>query len=66
MKTYVHKALQVGELIVAAFDEAARYSADPREVSLLATRAVTHILRGTQRILSPASLPTSCTQTSVC
>lgn len=40
---------RVGDLIVAAFDEAARFSTDPVEVSQLATRAVTHILERTRR-----------------
>jgi hypothetical protein len=35
---------RVGDLIVAAYDEAAQYSTDPAEVSRLATRAVIHIL----------------------
>ena len=37
-------AVQLGDLVVAAFDEAARHSADPREVSRLATRAIKHLL----------------------
>jgi len=36
---------QLGELVVAAFDGAARYSRDPLEVARLATRAVIHMLR---------------------
>ena len=46
---------RLGDLIVAAFDEAAHFSADPVEVSKLATRAVTHILERTRRS-SAASL----------
>ena len=40
-----HKTAEIGELVVAAFDRAARYSTDPDEVSRLATTAVMHILR---------------------
>jgi hypothetical protein len=36
---------ELGELVAAAFDEAARYSNDPQEVSRLATYAITHLLR---------------------
>lgn len=37
--------VRIGQLVVAAFDEAARLSADPGEVAFLATRAVTRVLR---------------------
>jgi hypothetical protein len=40
MKTTV----EFGDLIQAVFDEAARHSTDPREVSLLATQAVAQLL----------------------
>ena len=36
---------QLGDLIAAAFDEAAGYTSDPKQVSSLATRAVLHMLR---------------------
>jgi hypothetical protein len=43
--TGVHASeARVGDLIVAAYDEAARYATDPAEVSRLATRTVIHIL----------------------
>ena len=64
MRTNVHKTAQFGDLVVAAFDMAAQYSADPREVSRLATRAVLHMLRRTQRTLLPLLLPTTCTKAS--
>ena len=32
MRTQVHKTAQLGELVAAVFDRAARYSTDPREV----------------------------------
>jgi hypothetical protein len=58
MTTDVHKTTQLGELVVAVFDEAARYSADSREVSRLATRAVSRIVRRSRRELcQPARVP---------
>jgi hypothetical protein len=44
MTTNVHKTALLGELVVAAFDGAARYSTDPKEVSRLAAAAVMHVL----------------------
>jgi hypothetical protein len=41
---------QFGELIAAAFDEAARFSKDPKEVSRLATQAVQHLMQGARRL----------------
>jgi hypothetical protein len=38
-------SVQLGELVAAAFDDAAQYSSDPREVSRLATETVAHLLR---------------------
>jgi hypothetical protein len=48
MRTHVHHSAQLGELVVAAFDEAAHYSTDPRQVSRLATQAVGDMLRRAQ------------------
>jgi hypothetical protein len=45
MREKVRKTAELGELIVAAFDIAAQYSADHREISHLATRAVMEIVR---------------------
>ena len=45
MRTNVYKTAEIGDLVVAAFDKAAQYSTDPREVSRLATRAVMRMLR---------------------
>ena len=45
MKVRVHRMVQFGELVAAAFDEAAMCSTDPREVSRLATMTVMHMLR---------------------
>jgi hypothetical protein len=52
------KTTRLGELITAVFDEAARHSADPREVSRLATRAVRHLMRRARRIpVAPLRAP---------
>jgi hypothetical protein len=45
MRTNVHKTVQLGELVAAALDWAAQHSSDPRVVSLVATKAVMHLLR---------------------
>ena len=39
-----HRTAQLGKLVAAAFDRAARYSEDPREVSRLAVLAVSRLL----------------------
>jgi hypothetical protein len=53
MRTDVDKTAQLGQLVVAVFDEAAQYSSDPREVSRLATEAVMHILRRPRKTSPP-------------
>jgi hypothetical protein len=45
MRAPIHKTAQLGELVVAVFDEAPQYGTDPEEVSRTATRAVMHIFR---------------------
>jgi len=44
MMTQSHETAQVGELIEAAFDEAAQFSTDPAEVARLACAAVMRML----------------------
>ena len=44
MTTHVHWTAPFGELVAAAFDEAAHFSADPREVSRLARSSVQRTL----------------------
>jgi len=44
MRTELPKTVPLGELILTVFDNAAQYSADPREVSRLATQAISHML----------------------
>jgi len=55
MTTKFRGTAQLGDLVVAAFDKAARYSNDPREVSRLATWVVEHMLRRARRTLTPPS-----------
>ena len=54
VRCHVHKTAQIGDLVVTAFDQAARYSTNPDEVSRLATTAVAHILRRAPRQLNRA------------
>jgi hypothetical protein len=49
MKAQFHQTMQLGELIAAAFDEAAFYSRDPLKVSQLAAGAVMHVLQRARR-----------------
>ena len=58
----LQKAVPLGELVLAAFDEAAHYSSDPREVSRLATWAVANMLRRARRIPIPSAAPATCTK----
>jgi hypothetical protein len=58
MSAQVHNTVRIGELVVAVFDEASHYSADPREVSRLAMEALAHMLGTAHRI------PVSARQTS--
>lgn len=44
MNTHPPTQTMLGDLVVAAYDEAARYSADPREVSRLAEQVVLRLL----------------------
>lgn len=45
MRTNVRKTVLLGELVMAAFDIAARYTSDPCVIPLLATRTVMRVLR---------------------
>lgn len=53
MTTNIHQTVQIGDLIVAAFDVAAKYSTDSREISRLATRAVIRMLRNPRKTSPP-------------
>ena len=45
--------IRFGDLVVAAFDEAATHSTDPEEVSWNATRMVLRLLRGASTAPAP-------------
>ncbi len=49
MRTTRRRTAQLGELVAAAFDGAARFSKDPLEVSRLGTLTVLRMLRRTDR-----------------
>jgi hypothetical protein len=53
MHIRIHETMQVGDLIAAAYDEAARQTSDAREVSRVATRVVSEFLRSARRALPP-------------
>jgi hypothetical protein len=44
VKDQITKTIELGELVLAVFDEAAQHSTDPREISRLATQAVSSLL----------------------
>jgi hypothetical protein len=64
MKTNLHKTAELGDLVVAAFDNAAHYSTDPGEISRLATHAVMNMLRRTLRNSTSPPQPTTRTSRS--
>ena len=45
MSTKTHTTARFGNLVVVAFDWAAQCSSDPRGIPILATKAVTYLLR---------------------
>lgn len=53
MKRMRHGTARLGDLIAAAFEEAARYSTDQKEVSRLATVAVRRLVRRAGRMSVP-------------
>jgi hypothetical protein len=54
MRRFARRTAQLGELVAAAFDAAARLSADATEVSRLATLVVNHMLaRGRRAVRIP-------------
>ncbi|MDD5308535.1 MAG: hypothetical protein PHU25_14530 [Deltaproteobacteria bacterium] len=55
MRTYVQHTMRFGDLVAAIFDRAAQYDTDPKEVSLLATRVVTYMLRHAREMVIPLS-----------
>jgi hypothetical protein len=61
VKTTTRTTARLGDLIAATFDEAARYSADPRVVARLATLAVRHLVGQARKLpaLVPVALPSA-------
>jgi hypothetical protein len=53
MKTKLQHTASLGELVVVAFDKAARYSANPEKVARLATAAVLRMLRRAGKDIIP-------------
>jgi hypothetical protein len=49
MRATIRETVELGEVVVTAFDKAAQYSANPREVAHLATRAIALMLRPRRR-----------------
>ncbi len=49
MRATLRRTAELGEVVAAAFDKAAHYSSNPKQVSRLVTRAVA-LMRRTQRI----------------
>jgi hypothetical protein len=43
MNAMIRESVQLGELVAAVWDEAARHSDDPKEVSRMTTEAVTRM-----------------------
>lgn len=57
MRTEIPKTVPLGELILTVFDKAAHYSADPREVSRLATQTISHMLWHAPRLTTSRPTP---------
>jgi hypothetical protein len=57
MRATVRKTAELGELVVVAFDNAAHYSTNRKEVSRLATRAIAHMLQSRRRQPAPPRWP---------
>jgi hypothetical protein len=53
MQIHIHETMQVGDLIAAAYDEAARQTSDAGEASRVATRVVARLLESARRALPP-------------
>jgi hypothetical protein len=57
MHVRIHETIQVGDLIAAAFDEAALQTSDAHEATLVATRVVETLLQTARRALPPPRAP---------
>ena len=56
MSAKTHTTVRLGNLVTVAFDWAAQCSSDPREIPILAIKAVTYLLRQTRKT-SPSRPP---------
>jgi hypothetical protein len=56
MRTQIPRTVPFGELVLTVFDDAEQYSADPREVSRLATQTISHMLWRTPRLKTSRQL----------
>lgn len=60
MRTHPQITVEFGHLVVAAFEEAARYSRDPEEVEFLATAVLRRMLRRARsKLLIASPAPTT-------
>ena len=57
MSTKAHTTVRLGDLVVVAFDWAAQCSSDPREIPILATKAVAYLVRHSRKISLASSAP---------
>ena len=57
MRANLRKTAELGEVVAAAFDQAAAYSTDAREVAQLATQAIALMLRPQRRRLTSPCWP---------
>ena len=57
MRALVRMTAQLGEVVPAVFDKAAHHTADPNEVSHLATQVIALILRPKRRVVPQPRWP---------
>ncbi len=57
MKRHGRGTAKLGDIVVVAFDEAARYTKDPAEVARLATKAVMHLVKRSFVVAPRAGAP---------
>ena len=64
MDQETRQTAEMGDIVVAVYDEAAHFGTTPREVSLLATEVVRHLMRHMQKTSAKMSpvifLPALC------
>jgi hypothetical protein len=63
MHIHIHETIQVGDLIAAAYDEAARQTNDADEASRVATRVVARLLESARRALPPPRIVSTLSST---